>query len=83
MISRSMILFRRIEFKNINIDELHDIQYNHLSSRVERWTYEGSDWAINTIIQHQLLVPETSPCKGIFYFPKELRNPKKGVIKIQ
>ena len=83
MISRSMVLFRTFEFKNRNIDELLDIQYNQLSSTVERWTYEGSDWPINTIIQHQLLIPETSPCEGIFYFPKELRNPKKGVIKIQ
>ena len=30
-----MVLFRRIEFKNRNIDELLDIQYNQLSSTVK------------------------------------------------
>ena len=31
----------KIQF-NINIDELLNIQHNQLSSKVERWTYEGS-----------------------------------------
>ena len=32
----------KIEFNGINIDELLDIQYNQLSSRIESFTYEGS-----------------------------------------
>ena len=32
----------KIEFNDINIDELLDIQQNQFSLRVEKWTYEGS-----------------------------------------
>ena len=41
-IRRHKVRFRKkIEFNEMNIDELLDIQYNQLPSRVERWTYEG------------------------------------------
>ena len=42
----------RFKFKNINIDEILDIQHKRLSSRVENWTYEVSGWTIYSIIQH-------------------------------
>ena len=32
----------KIEFNDINIDELLDIQQNQFSLRVEKWAYEGS-----------------------------------------
>ena len=47
----------KIEFDDIDIGELLDIQHKQLSSRVERWTYEGSGSTINSIIQHQLVIP--------------------------
>ena len=37
----------KIEFSNINTDELLDTQHNELSSEVERWMYDGSGWTIN------------------------------------
>ena len=52
----------------------------------ERWTYEGSGWTINLIIQHQLVISEISaPCEGSSYFPlsKELANPINALINIQ
>ena len=63
----------KIEFNDTNIDELLDIQHNQLSSRVERWTYEGPGWTINNttllynlLFQKLLLVMESR----IFHYPK-------------
>ena len=52
---------------------------------MKRWTYEGSGWTINSIIQHQLIISEIASCEGSSYFPlpKEPRNSMKGLIKIQ
>ena len=75
----------RFKFKNITIDEILDIQHKRLSSRVENWTYEVSGWTIYSIIQHQCVISEISPCEGSSYFPlpKEVRNPMIGLINIQ
>ena len=61
------------------------MQHKQISSRVERWAYEGSVWAINSILQHQLAISKISPWEGRSYFPlpKELRNPMKELINIQ
>ena len=71
----------KVEFSDLNIDKPH----NELSSRVERWKFEGSGWTINSIIQCQLVISDIASCEGSFYFPlpKELRNPMKGLINIQ
>ena len=75
----------KLKFNDTNTDKLLHIQNNQLSSRVEGWTYEGSDWTINSIIQHELVISEIATCEGTFYFPlpKELKNPMKGLINIQ
>ena len=69
----------------MNTDEQPDIYNNQLSSKVERWTYEGSGWTVNSIIPHQLLISKIAPCEGSSYvsLTKELRNPIKGLINIQ
>ena len=69
----------KIEFSDKNIDELSNTQHNQLLSTVKSWTYEGSDWTINSIIQHQLVISEIASCEGTCYFPfpTELRNPMK------
>ena len=51
----------KLEFNDTNIDDLLDIQPNQLSSRVERWTYEGSDCNIDSILQHQIVISEIAP----------------------
>ena len=43
----------KIEINYINIDELNGIQHNQLSSRVERWTNEGSGWANYSVMQYK------------------------------
>ena len=75
----------KIEFNDINVDEVLDIQHSQLSSRVERCVYEGWGWTINLIIQHKLVISEIAPCEISFYFPlpKELRNQVKGFINNQ
>ena len=75
----------KIEFSNIKIDALFAIQHNQLSSRVERWTFEESGWPINLIIQHKLVMSEIAPFEGssCFWLPKELKNPREGLINIQ
>ena len=42
---------KKTEFSNINVNKLLNIQHKQLSSRVERWAYEGSGGTINSIIQ--------------------------------
>ena len=37
----------KIEFNDMNTDELIVIHNNQLSSKVERWAYEGSAWTVN------------------------------------
>ena len=37
-----MVGFRKIEFTDLNVDKLLDIQHNQLSIRVEKWTYKRS-----------------------------------------
>ena len=54
----------KLEFNYININKLLDILHNQVSSRVERWTYDGSSRAINSIIQHQLVILEIGLCEG-------------------
>ena len=56
-----------LEFNDFDIDELLDIQHNQLPSSVERWTYKGSSWTINSIIQHQLF-QKTLPVKEVLIF---------------
>ena len=52
---------------------------------MERCTYEGSEWTIGFVIQHQLIISEIARYAGTFYFPlpKELKNPMKGLNNIQ
>ena len=58
---------KKIDFNDINIDELLDIQHNQLAARVERWVYEGSGWAIHSIIQQEL-ISEITPCEEVLIF---------------
>ena len=75
----------KIEFNDINIDEILNIERNQFLLRVENGTYEGSGWTINLIIQHRLIISEIAPCEGSSYFPlaKQDKNPMKGLINIQ
>ena len=39
-----MVLLRKIQFNDINIDKQVDIHQNQLSLRVKRWAYDGAGW---------------------------------------
>ena len=64
---------------------LLDIQHHQHSSRVERWKYVGSGWTIHSILQHQIVISEITPCEGSSYFTlhKELKNPMNGLNNFQ
>ena len=80
-----MIWFIRNRINDINTDELLDIQHKNVSSKVEKYTYEGLSWTINSIIKHQLVISGIALCEGSSCFPfsKELRNPMKRLINIK
>ena len=46
-----LMVWKKTEFSDINVNKLLDIQHKQLSSRVERWAYEGSGGTVNSIIQ--------------------------------
>ena len=45
-----MVGFRKIEFTDLNVDKLLDIQHNQLSLRVEKWTYKGSGCVTHSVL---------------------------------
>ena len=61
------------------------MQHNQFSLRFEKWTYKGSGWNINLILQYQVVISEITPCGGRSYFPiaKKIRSPMKGLINIE
>ena len=60
-----MVCFRKIELNDVNTDELIVIHNNQLSSKVERWSYEGSAWTVNSIILYHLLFQKLLPVKEV------------------
>ena len=46
-----LMVWKKTEFSDINVNKLLDIQHKQLSSRVERWAHEGSGGTVNSIIQ--------------------------------
>ena len=57
----SWLNWEKIEFGDTGIDKLLDTQHNKFSSRVKKRTYKGSDWTVNSIIQHQFFISEIAP----------------------
>ena len=45
-----MVGFRKIEFTDVNVHKLLDIQHNQLLLRAEKWTYKGSGWPTHSIL---------------------------------
>ena len=52
----------------MNIDELLDKPHDDLSTRLENWVVENSDWSVHLILRHQLVISNISPCEGSSYF---------------
>ena len=52
---------------------------------IDKWVSEGSGWVIDRIDNHYINVTLYKPLNGSSYIelPTELRNPKKGLIKIK
>ena len=54
-------------------------------NKIAQWISEGSGWVIQSGNSHHLNVVRYQPLKGSSYnkLPKELQNPKKGLINLQ
>ena len=73
------------------ITKANDIEHELNMSRQEilnvinKWVSEGSGWVIDRIDSHYINVTTYTPLHGSSYIelPTELRNPKKGLIKIK
>ena len=59
---------KKIEFDNININELLDIQLNQLSSRAERWMSKGSRYTIHVILLYQPVISKIAACEESSFF---------------
>ena len=70
------------------ITKVNDIEPELSMSRqeilnvIDKWVSEGSGWVIDRIDSHYINVTTYKPLHGSSYIklPKELRNPKKGLI---
>ena len=57
-------LIQKIELNDINL--MNYLIFNITS--FEKWTYEGSGWPINSIIQYQIVISEIAPCAESSFF---------------
>ena len=86
------------EFKNVyfnskaftitNIDQIPkalDQSSEEIENGVAVWISEGSGWTIEKILSDYVNIATYQPLRGSSYipFPKELRNPRKGLISLK
>ena len=86
------------EFKNVyfnskaftitNIDQIPkalDQSSEEIENGVAVWISEGSGWTIEKILSDYVNIATYQPLRGSSYipFPKELRNPRKGLINLK
>ena len=69
------------------ITKANDIEHElmEIFNVIDKWVSEGSGWVIDRIDNHYINVTTYTPLHGSSYMelPKELRNPKKGLINIK
>lgn len=46
----------KVEFNDVNVDDLLGTQHYELSTRVKNVTYEGSSWTLHSILRHQFRI---------------------------
>ena len=70
------------------VDDLEpelNMSRQEILNMIDKWVSEGSGWVIDRIDSHHINVTLYKPLNGSSYIelPTELRNPKKGLIKIK
>ena len=61
-----------------------DMSRQEILNLIDKWVSEGSGWVIDRLDRHYINVTKYKPLHGSSYIelPKELKNPKKGLINI-
>ena len=69
----------------LEIRDFYDKAVEEILNRIARWISKGSGWVIERILKLYFNVVSYVPLKGRSYFPlpEELRNSRKGLIKIK
>lgn len=75
----------QIAMNNISMSESLEISREQILNFIARCISEGSGWQIDKIIGHFINLTPYQPLNASSYIelPKELKNPKKGLINIQ
>ena len=68
-----------------DIDDVFQSVYTTLIPNIEKSLGKGSDWIIDSIIDHCISISKYNPLAGSSYIklPKELDHSRKGLINIQ
>ena len=71
-----------------NLDKVEDdviIAHTKILNSIEKFLADGSGWVVNKILDHNVNISVYKPLKGSSYIetPKEISNPKKGLINPQ
>ena len=65
----------RSPVQTINDPDYHDIMYmlettrDNIESRINKFTFEGSSWVVDEILEHKLLIAKYNPLRGSNYIP--------------
>ena len=78
--SKALIIMNEFDID----DALHEA-FDEVLNRISNWMSEGSGWRIGSVDEHYINIYKYSPLAASSYLdlPKELQNPKKGLINIR
>ena len=82
------VYFKSKAFTITNIYQIQDAvdqRSEDILNEVAVWISEGSGWTIEKILSDYVNIATYQPLRGSSYipFPKELRNPRKGLINLK
>ena len=68
-----------------NTDDVFQSIYTTIITNIQKCLGKGSDWIIDSVIDHIISIPKYNPLAESSYikFSKELGHPTKGLINIQ
>ena len=68
-----------------DIDDVFQLIYTTIITNIHNFLGKGSGWIIDSVIDHTINISKYNPLAGSSYIklPKELDNPRKGLINIQ
>ena len=68
-----------------DIDDVFQLIYTTIITNIQKSLGKGSDWIIDSVIDHTISISKYNPLAGSSYIKlrKELDHPRKGLINIQ